>query len=415
MANKKYLCIDLKSFYASCECVLRGLDSLKTDLVVADPKRGDGALCLAVSASLKEKGVRNRCRLFEIPKNLNYIIALPRMKKYIEYSSWIYKIYEKYVSKDDILVYSIDECFLDVTDYLKMYGLDEISLAKRIIDDVMKTTGICATAGVGTNMFLAKVALDITAKHEKSHIGYLDEEKFKKEIWFHTPLTDIWNIGEGITRRLMHLGCFNLYDVAHTKEEILYKEFGKNALFLIDHSKGIEPCTIKECHEYKSKDKSLSNSQILFSDYNYTDALLVFKEMVETNLIELISSNLYTNSIDVFIGYSKEGGSQKNKNLGFYTNDYKLLHDELINLFLSAIDKNKMVRRLGLGFGHVIDEEKKPISLFDDENKKDKNLIKAITSIKKKYGKNSILKGMNLEEKSTQKKRNTLIGGHNGE
>ena len=223
MSKKVYLCIDLKCFFASVECVERNLDPFKTDLVVADPSRGNGAICLAISPSLIEKGVKNRCRIFEIPKNIKYITPLPRMKKYIEYSSLIYSIYLKYVSCEDILVYSIDECFLDVTSYLKLYKMDERQLAKMIIDDVYKQTNICATVGIGTNMFLAKIALDITAKKCKDHMGYLNEELFKEQVWHHRPITDIWNIGEGIANRLAKYGAYDLYDVAHMEKEILYK------------------------------------------------------------------------------------------------------------------------------------------------------------------------------------------------
>ena len=200
--DRYYLCIDLKSFYASVECVERGLDPFKTNLVVADPSRGNGAICLAITPKLKELGVNNRCRIFEIPDNVTYITALPRMKLYIEYSSIIYGVYLKYISKDDIHVYSIDECFLDVTHYLSLYELTPLQLAKKIIADVYKTTGITATAGIGTNLFLAKVALDITAKHSPDFIGYLDEEEFKKKIWYHEPITDVWNVGRGIAKRL---------------------------------------------------------------------------------------------------------------------------------------------------------------------------------------------------------------------
>ena len=231
--EKVYLCIDLKCFCASVECVARGLDPFETDLVVADPSRGNGAICLAISPSLKAKGVKNRCRIFEIPKNIDYITALPRMKLYIKYSADIYGIYLKYVSAEDIVVYSIDECFLDVTSYLKMYKLTAKELAKKIIDDVYDTLNICATVGIGTNLFLAKVALDITAKHTSDHMGYLDEEEFKKQIWHHKPITDIWNIGRGIAKRLEKYNCYDLYDVAHMDEKVLYKEFGVNAEFLI--------------------------------------------------------------------------------------------------------------------------------------------------------------------------------------
>ena len=419
MAKKVYLCIDLKCFFASVECVERKLDPFKTDLVVADPSRGNGAICLAISPSLKAKGVKNRCRIFEIPKNIDYIVALPRMKKYIEHSSKIYSIYLKYVSEEDILVYSIDECFLDVTHYLKLYKMDEKQLAKMIIDDVYKQTNICATVGIGTNMFLAKIALDITAKKSKDFMGYLDEEKFKEEIWHHRPITDIWNIGNGIANRLKKYGAFDLYDVAHMDEEILYKEFGVNAEFLIDHSKGIEPCTIKDVHNYVRKNNSMSNNQILFEDYKYDDAFLVLKEMVELNVLELVDKHLVTNSIYLHIGYSKDvikpvGASMK---LDEYTSSYAKLNEYFITLFKKNVDKNHMIRRIGIGFGNVVDESYATYNLFTDIEKeeKEKKVQEAIIQIKKKFGKNSILKAMNMQEKATTRKRNKLIGGHNGE
>ena len=306
MAEKYYLCIDLKSFFASVECVERKLKSLTTNLVVADPSRGDGAICLAVSPSLKALGVKNRCRIFEISKNIDYITAMPRMNLYIKYSADIYSIYLKYISCEDIHVYSIDECFLDITNYLKLYKKTPKELAKIIIEDVYKTTGICATVGIGTNLFLAKVALDITAKHAKDNMGFLNEEIFKETIWFHKPITDIWNIGRGIANRLLKYNCETLYDVAHMDEKILYKEFGINALYLIDHSKGIEPCSIKQIHNYKAKNNSLSNGQILFEDYNYENALLVVKEMVDLNVLQLVDKHLVTDCIFLSIGYSKD-------------------------------------------------------------------------------------------------------------
>ena len=419
MAKKVYLCIDLKCFFASVECVERNLDPFKTDLVVADPSRGNGAICLAISPSLKAKGVKNRCRIFEIPKNIDYIVALPRMKKYIEHSSKIYSIYLKYVSEEDILVYSIDECFLDVTHYLKLYKMDEKQLAKMIIDDVYKQTNICATVGIGTNMFLAKIALDITAKKSKDFMGYLDEEKFKEEIWHHRPITDIWNIGSGIANRLKKYGAFDLYDVAHMDEEILYKEFGVNAEFLIDHSKGIEPCTIKEVHNYVRKNNSMSNNQILFEDYKYDDAFLVLKEMVELNVLELVDKHLVTNSIYLHVGYSKDvikpvGASMK---LDEYTSSYAKLNEYFITLFKKNVDKNYLIRRIGIGFGNVVDESYATYNLFTDIEKeeKERKVQEAIIQIKKKFGKNSILKAMNMQEKATTRKRNKLIGGHNGE
>ena len=417
--NKTYVCIDLKSFYASVECVERGLDPFTTNLVVADPSRGNGAICLAISPYMKSLGVRNRCRIFEIPKGMEYITALPRMKKYIEYSADIYSIYLKYISPEDILVYSIDECFIDMTSYLNLYNLTAKELTKMMIDDVIKSTGICATAGIGTNMFLAKVPLDITAKHSPDFMGYLDEELFKKEIWHHQPITDIWNIGHGIAKRLAKYGAFDLYDVTQLDEKVLYKEFGVNAEFLIDHAHGIEPCTIEEVHNYKSKNHSLFNSQILFEDYNYSDALLVMKEMVELNVLELVDKGLVTNSIWISVGYSKDiikptGGSMK---LDIYTNSYKLLNEYVLSLFKRTTNKEFPIRRIGISFNNVISEEFATLTLFTDVEgeKKEHEIQKTILSIKKKYGKNSIIKGMDLQPKATTMKRNKLVGGHNGE
>lgn len=417
--EKVYLCIDLKCFFASVECVARGLDPFETDLVVADPSRGNGAICLAISPSLKAKGVKNRCRIFEIPKNIDYITALPRMKLYIKYSADIYGIYLKYVSAEDIVVYSIDECFLDVTSYLKMYKLTAKELAKKIIDDVYDTLNICATVGIGTNLFLAKVALDITAKHTSDHMGYLDEDEFKKQIWHHKPITDIWNIGRGIAKRLEKYNCYDLYDVAHMDEKVLYKEFGVNAEFLIDHSKGIEPTTIKDIHNYKAKSNSMSNNQILFEDYKYDDAFLVLKEMVEMNVLELVDKHLVTNCISLFVGYSKDviKPTGVSMTLDEYTSSYAKLNEYFIRLFKNNVDKYHMIRRIGIGFNNVIDEKYATINLFTDVKKeeKERKMQEAIIEIKKKYGKNSILKAMNLQEKATARKRNKLVGGHNGE
>ena len=279
--QRYFLCIDLKTFYASVECVERGLDPFKTNLVVADPDRGKGTICLAVSPKMKMLGVRNRCRLFEIPPDIKYIVAPPRMKKYIEYSANIYAIYLKYFSKEDIHVYSIDEAFIDVTNYLRLYKVDAIDLAKMVIKDIFKTYGITATAGIGTNMYLAKIALDITAKHSSTNIGFLDEEKYKNELWHHKPLSDFWQIGKGIERRLNKLRLFDMYDIATTDKKRLYKEFGINAEYLIDHSFGKESCTIADIKKYKPKTNSITNSQILFEDYSFEKARIVLKEMVE--------------------------------------------------------------------------------------------------------------------------------------
>lgn len=415
--NKVYMCIDLKSFFASVECVERGLNPLTTNLVVADPSRGNGAICLAVSPGLRNLGVKNRCRIFEIPKNLDYIVALPRMKKYIDYSANIYAIYLHYVSAEDIHPYSIDEMFLDVTKYLKLYKMDEFQLANKIIDHILKETGITATAGIGTNLFLAKVALDITAKHSKSHIGYLDEQSFKDTLWHHRPITDFWQVGRGIANRLEKYGIVDMYGVAHFDEKILYKEFGVNAEFLIDHSKGIEPTTISEIKRYKSKSNSISNGQILFEDYPFDKARIVVKEMVDLLSLSLIEKHLVTNHVGLAIGYSKDvhkptGGSLSLTNT---TNLFSLLNKAILTIYDKTTINNIPIRRISISFGNVVDEHFEQYDLFSDEEqvKKEKNIEKTMNQIKKKFGKNSILRGMSLEEGATARQRNKLIGGHN--
>ena len=416
--QKYYLCIDLKTFYASVECVERGLDPFNTNLVVADPTRGKGTICLAISPKMKMLGVKNRCRIFEIPPTIKYIIATPRMKKYIEYSANIYAIYLKYFAKEDIHVYSIDEAFIDVTKYLKLYKLNPIELAKKIIKDIFKTYGITATAGIGTNMYLAKIALDITAKHNPNNIGYLDEEKYKKELWYHKPLSDFWQIGKGIERRLNKMRIFNMYDIAHTEQKRLYKEFGVNAEYLIDHSWGKESCTIADIKAYKPKTNSITNSQILFEDYSFVKARLVLKEMVELGSLRLIESNLVTGTISLYIGYSKNiikatGGTRKLSN---YTNTYSELLKAFLEIYDKTTDKSVAIRRIGVNFANVIETENVQLSLFKDQEKIDeeRKLELAMCSIKNKMGKNAIIRGMDLEEGATTMMRNKLIGGHNG-
>ena len=307
MDDRMYLCIDLKSFFASVECAERGLDTMTTRLVVADPSRGRGAICLAVSPALKELGVRNRCRIYEIPPGIDYITALPRMKLYMEYAARIYSVYLRYISPEDIHVYSIDECFLDITSYRRLYDMNERDLAKMLTDAVYRETGgICATVGIGTNLFLAKVALDITAKHAPDRVGYLDEAEFRRTIWYHQPLTDIWNVGRGIAKRLEKMGIFDLRGVAECEEAKLYREFGVNAEYLIDHAHGREPCTIADIHAYVAKSESISNGQILFEDYRFDDALTVLKEMVDPLVLELIERRKVTDSISLSVGYSRD-------------------------------------------------------------------------------------------------------------
>ena len=415
--QKSYICIDLKTFYASVECVERGLDPFNTNLVVADPSRGKGTICLAVSPKMKMLGVKNRCRIFEIPPTIKYIMAMPRMKKYIEYSANIYGIYLKYFSKEDIHVYSIDEAFMDVTNYLKLYNKTPIELAKAIIKDIYNTYGITATAGIGTNLYLSKIALDITAKHNPSNIGYLDEEKYKKELWYHKPLTDFWQIGKGIEKRLNKMGIYDMHGITQANPKRLYKEFGINAEFLIDHAIGKESCTIADIKAYKSKTKSISNSQVLFEDYSFTKARIVLKEMVELGSLKLVEDNLVTDTIQLYIGYSKNainatGGMKKIIN---YTNTYSELLKVFLELYDKTTNKNVPIRRIGINFNNVVEKENIQLSLFVNEQKqeKERKLELAMCSIKNKLGKNAILRGMDLEKGATTITRNNLIGGHN--
>ena len=417
--TRYYICIDLKTFFASVECVLRGLDPFKTNLVVADPSRGKGAICLAISPALKNIGVRNRCRLFEIPDGVEYITAMPRMKKYMEFSTKIYSIYLRYISKEDIHPYSIDEMFLDVTTYLELYNTTPEKLAKALLKRIYEELGLTATAGIGTNLFLCKVALDIKAKKIKDNVAFLDEETFKKELWDHKPLSDFWQIAHGIESRLNRLGIYTMRDIANANEDILYKEFGVNAEILIDHSKGIEPVTIKDIKGYKTKAHSISQSQILFEDYEYEKAKLIVKEMVEVLSFKLIDQHLVTSHISLYIGYSKDlikptGGSMK---INICTNVYSKLLPHFMELFERTTNKGYKIRRIGISFGNVISEDYEYFNLFTnpEEIYKERKLQETINDLKKKYGKSSVIKAMNLEEGATTLKRNKLIGGHNAD
>lgn len=417
MNNKIYLCIDLKSFYASVECVERGLDPFKINLVVADPTRGGGAITLAATPAIKKLGVPSRGRIYEIPKNIEYITAPPRMTLYMQYSATIYSIFLKFISSEDIHVYSIDESFLDITSYMSLYNTTPKQLAKMILDEIYDQTGITATVGIGTNLFLAKVALDITAKHTKDCMGYLDEDLFKQLIWHHQPITDIWMIGPGTANRLAMLGIKDLYEIAHYNEKILYKLFGINAEYLIDHAWGREPTEISDIKAYRPSSNSISNSQILFEDYNYKDAYLIMKEMVESNVLQLTEKHLVTNHISLYVGYSKNRikpsrGSRKITNT---TNSYRILLEEFKLLYRKIINPNYPIRQIGISFGNVKDEIYEQFDLFADQEdiEKEKRVQEALVHIRDKYGKNAVLKGMNLYEKATQRKRNGLVGGHN--
>lgn len=417
--EKIYFCIDMKSFFASVECVERGLNPFETNLVVADASRGEGAICLAVSPKMKAQGVKNRCRIFEIPKSLEYIVAKPRMRKYIEYAADIYEIYLNYLSPDDIHVYSIDECFIDATDYLNVNGVEPKDFAKKLMDEIASKVGIPATAGIGTNLFLAKVALDITAKKVSDHIGFLDEETFRKTLWHHTPITDFWGISKGTQKRLAKLYITDLYGVTLCNEKRLYKEFGVNAELLIDHAYGRESCTMKDIKNYKSKSKSLSNSQIFFEDYDYKRARLAITEMALTLSQSLIQQKLIAGGVSVGITYSKDllpstGGSIK---MPRSTSVFSYLKEYVLKLFDKFAEKTAPIRKVSVSYYNLADECSEGFDLFTDieGEKREKRLEQTVIEIKQKFGKNAMLRGMDLEDGATARERNKLIGGHNGE
>ena len=408
----------MKTFYASVECAERGLNPFETNLAVADPARGQGAICLAISPKLKAMGIKNRCRLYEIPKEANCIIAKPRMKKYIEYAADIYEIYLNYVSKDDIHVYSIDEAFLDVTDYLPMYKMTAVQFAQKLMKEIAEKKHIPSTAGIGTNMYLAKIALDITAKHSPDRIGYLDEEKYKKELWGHKPITDFWQVARGISRRLEKYKIYTMRDIAKENPDLLYELFGVNAELLIDHAWGREPCTIADIKAYRSKTKSVSQTQILFEDYDYDAALLVLTEMTLNLCEELVKKHVCANNVSIQVRYSKDqmpstGGSKK---MSETTAVFSIIRDYVKKLYVETTYKNVPIRGLGVFLG-VVNEGEEEYNLFIDYDttQKEKKGEMVAVEIKQKYGKNSILRAMDLKKEATQQVRNKLVGGHNGE
>lgn len=419
MNERTYFCIDMKSFYASAECAERGLDPMTTNLVVADEARGRGAICLAVSAAMKAKGVRNRCRLFEIPKDMDYIIAKPRMKKYIEYAADIYEIYLDYLSPNDIHVYSIDESFLDVTAYLKIYRTDAKNFAKRLIREIFDKRRIPATAGIGTNMYLAKIALDITAKKSPDRIGFLNEELYKQTLWHHLPLTDFWQVSDGTVRRLRTRKLYTMYDVAHAPEEVIYELFGINAELLIDHSKGLEPCIMEDIKKYKGKSHSVSSSQILFENYTFEQAEIVVKEMILNGCQELLRRHVVTEHVGVFVGYADDKIAPTGKvvRMTENTSAYSVIVEYALEAFRKSTHKNKLIRRLSVEFSDVVSEEMESYGLFTDVEKveREKRTEETVLHIKDKFGKNAMLRGIDMLEKATARERNKLIGGHNGD
>ena len=415
--DRTYICIDLKSFYASVECRERGLDPLTTNLVVADPERTEKTICLAVSPAMRARGVPGRCRVFQIPPDIDYMMAPPRMQLYIDYSADNYAIYLQYISKEDIHVYSIDEAFMDVTDYLPMYRMSAKELSMKIMEEVYAATGITAACGIGTNLYLAKIALDITAKHVEDHIGILDEESYKRTLWSHKPLTDFWRIGSGIAKRLEGAGIYTMEGIAKADEDMLYRMFGIDAELLIDHAWGRETTTIADIKAYRPKENSISSSQVLGCDYDFEGGRLIAKEMADLLCLELVEKGLVTDSISLYVGYSRhlqKKSAHGTITMPVTTSSAKKIMGYTQELFEQIVDRNAPIHRVTLAFNRVVDEMYQQYDLFTDpaEIEREHKIQKTMLEIKEKFGKNAILKGMNLEKGATTMERNRQIGGH---
>ena len=418
--QKSFICIDLKSFYASVECVERGLDPFKTNLVVADPTRSQSTICLAITPAMKKLGVKNRCRIHEIPAGIEYITAMPRMQLYIDYSARIYSIYLRYISKEDIHVYSIDECFMDVTNYLSLYHMTEKEMAVELMDAVMKETGITATAGIGTNLYLAKVAMDIVAKHVEDHIGILNEISYRQQLWDHRPLSDFWRIGSRTEKKLAGYGIHTMGDIAYTSvtsEEWLYKMFGIDAELLIDHAWGLESCDIHDIKNYHTEEHSLSNGQVLMRNYSFEEAAVVVREMTDVLVLDLVSKGLITGSVTLWIAYDhryERPSSHGTVRLTSLTNSSSTIMNEVDKLYQKITDRHTGIRRIEICANRVMPEGYLQYDLFTDPAavEKEKNLQQAILDVKRRYGKNAIMRGANLLDCSTYRERNNQIGGH---
>ena len=416
--DRQYLVIDQKSYYATVECVCRGLDPMEANLVVADPERSQNTICLAVSPNMKKLGVKNRCRIKDIPPNIKYITAPPRIQLYIDCAAEIHGVFLKYIAPEDIYTYSIDESFIDVTNYLKMYGMTAKELAKTIIEDVRNTVGTISTCGIGTNMYLAKVALDIMAKHAPDFIAELDEESFRKELWDHKPLTDFWRIGPGTEKTLRNHGLTSMRDIALCNEDLLYGWFGIDAELIIDHAWGREPTTIADIKAYKSSSKSLSASQVLMRDYQHKEGELIAKEMTDQLCLDMAAQKLVTDSISLYVGYSyTEGvpGAGGTAKLSTETNAASVIVPVVSALYRRIVNPAYVIRRICINFNNVVEDQGAlQLNMFEDVTKqlKNKAIQEAMLGIRAKYGKNAILKGMNFEEAATGRERNAQIGGH---
>ncbi|MBO4356272.1 MAG: DNA repair protein [Clostridia bacterium] len=419
--NNWYVCIDLKSFFASVECIERGLDPMTARLVVADPERGEGTICLAVSPAMKKLGVKNRCRVYEIPKDIDYIKAPPRMQKYIDYAATIYGIYLRYISPDDIFVYSIDECFIDVTPYLKKYRSTALELGRFLMDKIASLVGIRATCGVGTNLYLAKIALDITAKHSPDFIGELTEQSFTDTLWTHTPLTDFWRIGPATMMRLERMGIRCMKDIAFANEDMLYDAFGIDAELMIDHAWGRETTTMKDIKNYRPTSNSLSSGQVLMRDYGFGEAKVIVREMVYSLCLDMVKASVVSSKVSLYIGYSKncpERDAFGSVSLDFKTNADGIIIPRILGLYDRICDRNLPIRRINVAADIVNDSDSgAQMSLFgpteaEIKAEKNKKLQTAVIGVREKYGKNAILPGTSYDEVATGRERNRQIGGH---
>lgn len=501
MSDRTYICVDLKSFYASCECVDRGLDPMTTNLVVADLSRTEKTICLAVTPALKAYGIPGRARLFEVIQKveqinkerrkaapnrrftgessdmaelknnpslkLSYIVAPPRMAYYMECSAEIYGIYLKYIAPEDIIVYSIDEVFMDVTNYLNTYKMTARELTMKMIRDVLETTGITATAGIGTNMYLAKIAMDIVAKQMKAdkngvRTAWLDEQLYRSILWTHRPLTDFWRVGRGYAKKLEENRLYTMGDIARCSltpygEDKLYRLFGVNAELLIDHAWGWEPCTIADVKAYKPENKSIGSGQVLHCPYDFAKAQLVIHEMTEQLALDLVEKGLVADQVVLTVGYDIEnlsreqtGGNYSGEtttdfygrripkhahgtaNIGRHTSSARLMTKAVNELYNQIVNKKLLIRRINISVNHVLPEDSvqnkegfEQIDLFTDYEKlkkeraletleleRERKIQETIIDLKNRFGKNAVLKGNNLQEGSTAKERNNQVGGH---
>ena len=427
-SDKTYLCIDLKSFYASVECVDRGLDPFITNLVVADPERSANTICLAITPALKARGVRNRCRLRDVPEGIDYVCAMPRMRRYMEVSGHVVDVYRQFVSPDDMHVYSIDESFIDATPYLKLYGVDGRTFAKMLMRAVFDQTGITATAGIGPNLLMAKVALDVCAKHAPDGIGQLGDESWRREIWFHRPITDIWGLGPGIARRLAKHGVFDLAGVCSLPKKSIQKEFGKNGLFLLDHAWGQEPCTISQAKNYRRRDHSITNGQVLMRDYDFDEAQTLIREMALSSCLELTEKGLVATNVGIWVGYSSSGvghhawdhgrtpafGAGGSMRFPRATDSVAQTIDALLDLYWKHVDPRLAIRRVNIALGGLVDKDDVQLSLFDNpqEEGKEEAVAQAMVAVRSRFGKNAVFSGTSLLPEANGRERNMQVGGH---